>query len=326
MHVLIVNNTQIPAHKYGGTERVIWWLGKDLVKKGHQVSYLVKEGSECDFANVIIYNATKPLKDQIPQNIDVIHLNFITDEILDKPSLTTIHGNTPFNITLPLNSVFVSKNHAERHGSNVYVYNGLDFSDYGDPGLNNNREYFHFLAKAAWRVKNVRGAIDIINKCNEQLMVIGGNRINLKMGLRITPYLNIKFRGMIGGEVKNEYLRHSKGLIFPVLWHEPFGIAITESLYFGCPIFGTPYGSLPELVPAEVGFLSASKTELVNKIKNNDFSSKTCHEYVVKNFSSELMTTKYLNLYQKVLNGEPLNPIAPKLILQQTEKFLPFYT
>ena len=41
MHILIVNNTSIPVQKYGGTERVIWWLGKQLVKMGHQVSYLV---------------------------------------------------------------------------------------------------------------------------------------------------------------------------------------------------------------------------------------------------------------------------------------------
>ena len=39
-------------------------------------------------------------------------------------------------------------------------------------------------------------------------------------------------------------------------WHEPFGIALIEALYFGCPVFGTPYGSLPEIVEEGVqGFL-----------------------------------------------------------------------
>ena len=56
MHILIVNNTTIPAFKYGGTERIIWWLGKDLVKRGHKVTYLVESGSSCDFAAVIPYN------------------------------------------------------------------------------------------------------------------------------------------------------------------------------------------------------------------------------------------------------------------------------
>ncbi|MEF9931013.1 MAG: glycosyltransferase, partial [Bacteroidales bacterium] len=53
---------------------------------------------------------------------------------------------------------------------------------------------------------------------------------------------------MIGGEQKLNILKESKGLIFPVIWNEPFGLAITESLYCGAPVFGTPYGSLPELI------------------------------------------------------------------------------
>ena len=36
MHVLLVNTTPIPVYAYGGTERVIWDLGKSLVKQGHK--------------------------------------------------------------------------------------------------------------------------------------------------------------------------------------------------------------------------------------------------------------------------------------------------
>lgn len=39
MRILIVHNSVIPAHKYGGTERVIWYLGKELVKQGHKVRF-----------------------------------------------------------------------------------------------------------------------------------------------------------------------------------------------------------------------------------------------------------------------------------------------
>jgi glycosyltransferase involved in cell wall biosynthesis len=144
------------------------------------------------------------------------------------------------------------------------------------------------------------------------------------MGIRITPYLNIKFKGMIGGENKNEILRHSKGLIFPVIWQEPFGLAIIESLYFGCPVFGTPYGSLPELVTDKVGFLSASKAELIDKIRANNFSAEACHRYAIESFNSRLMAERYMLLYEKVLGGTPLNSSAPTLRTQQQEKFLPF--
>jgi len=324
MHILIVNNTRIPAHQYGGTERVIWWLGKELVKRGHRVSYLVQEGSSCSFAKIIPYDFSRTVEQQTPADVDLVHFFHGFDEQHSKPSVYTLGGNPPFGSLLPLNTVFVSRNHAERYGSSSFVHNGLDFSDYGDPGLGNKRAYYHFLAKAAWRVKNVRGAIDIINLSKEKLAVLGGHRLNFKMGFRFTPYLNISFKGMVGGEKKNEALRYSKGLLFPVLWHEPFGLAITESLYFGCPVFGTPYGSLPELVAEDVGFLSASKSALAEKVTNNNFKPKTCHEYAVEHFGSELMTERYLEIYQKVMDGEQLNSVNPTLKVAPGDKFLPF--
>jgi glycosyltransferase involved in cell wall biosynthesis len=324
MHILIVNNTRIPAHQYGGTERVIWWLGKALVKIGHKVSYLVEKGSTCDFAEIIAYDFDKTVELQTPKSVDLVHFFYGFGEVHSKPSLYTLEGNVDYGFQLPLNTVFVSKDHAQRHGSNMYVHNGLDFSDYGDPGLDYPREYYHFLAKAAWRVKNLKGAIQIVSKAKEKLVVMGGSRLNFKMGFRFTPNLNIKFKGMIGGNEKNEVMRGSKGLIFPVRWNEPFGVAITESLYFGCPVFGTPYGSLPELITKEVGFLSASSSELTYRLHNNSFSPRACHQYVVDNFSAELMTTRYIDLYNRIISGETLNDSHPTLKRQTTEKFLPF--
>ena len=156
MNILIVNNSVIPALKYGGTERVIWWLGKELVRLGHDVTYLVAKDSYCPFAKVLNYDATIPLNQQIPKNIDVVHLNCGTNELPIKPYISTMHGNTNQQFKLNKNTVFVSKNHAERFGSNVYVHNGLDPEDYGKPSLSNKKNYIHFLGDAAWRVKNVK--------------------------------------------------------------------------------------------------------------------------------------------------------------------------
>jgi glycosyltransferase involved in cell wall biosynthesis len=99
-----------------------------------------------------------------------------------------------------------------------------------------------------------------------------------------------------------------------------------ESLYFGCPVFGTPYGSLPEIVQPHVGFLSNNVSELVHAIKNvNNYSKKDCYEQVMENFTSKQMALNYLKKYETVLSGEHLNKTAPVLQQIQTEKFLPFY-
>ncbi len=327
MHILIVNNTSIPVHKYGGTERVIWWLGKALVKAGHQVSYLVAPGSSCDFANVYTYNESVPFNTLIPAGIDVVHLNHHVNEIPNTPYIQTMHGNLNHAMELDRNTMFVSKNHADRFGSDCYVHNGIDPSDYGSPILNTDavKNYFHFLGDAAWRVKNVKGAIRISKLAHQKLRVVGGVRFNFNQGIRLSFDTHVRFDGMQGGAEKNEIIKYSKGLIFPVRWHEPFGLALIESLYFGCPVFGTPYGSLPEIIIPEVGYLTTTASGLADAVGNiNSYSRKTCHEYVMDNFTHIQMSASYVRLYEKVLNGEKLNPKAPIIQSIQHEKFLPF--
>jgi glycosyltransferase involved in cell wall biosynthesis len=305
---------------------VIWWLGKDLVKRGHQVSYLVGNGSHCDFATgVYTLNHSIPFNQQIPTGVDLVHLNCKVNEQPNIPYIFTLHGNTNDQNPLDLNTVFVSKNHASRYGSDSYVHNGIDPADYGDPGLDQKRNYFHFLGDGAWRVKNLRGAIKIAQQSKIKFRVIGGKRFNFNQGIRLTFDPRIKFEGLIGGVEKNNLLKGSKGLIFPVLWNEPFGLSIVESLYFGCPVFGTPYGSLTEIIQPNVGVTSNSLSALVDAVQNaNQFDSKICHEYVMENFTSTQMTNAYLSKYEMVMNGQQLNKIAPTLTTIQIEKFLPF--
>jgi glycosyltransferase involved in cell wall biosynthesis len=96
-------------------------------------------------------------------------------------------------------------------------------------------------------------------------------------------------------------------------------------LFYGCPIFATPYGSLKELVPNEAGFLSNSETELANALKRvGDFDRNYCHNYAAENFKAQVMANNYLKLYEKVLNGESLHTIAPEFKDRniQKEKYL----
>lgn len=315
MHILFVNKAPIPVFAYGGTERVIWDLGKSLVQLGHQVSYLVPEGSRCEFARVIPIRTDLSWREQVPKGVDLVHFQFnpeSADEI-KLPYLVTQHGNSTEAVPLPRNTVFVSRNHAERHGSTEYVYNGLDWDVYGPVDFTRPRSCFHFLGKAAWRVKNVQGAIDVATDAGVELLVMGGDRLNIKRGFRFTWSRRVKFAGMVGGPLKLELLNASRGLIFPVLWHEPFGLAVIESLYFGCPVFATPYGALPELVPQDCGVLSASRSLLAEAVRHRAFDAQDCHRHAVQNFSALAMARGYLEKYARILDGETLNLAAPAM-------------
>jgi glycosyltransferase involved in cell wall biosynthesis len=317
MHILIASRTKIPVVTYGGTERVIWDLGLELVALGHKVTYLVSAGSHCDFAGVIHINEQIDLRRQLPPNVDVVHFHFCPEFDLDQdfefPYVYTEHGNSVDRPQLPLNAVFLSHNHAQRHGSNQYVYNGLDWRQYGPVDFNQERNHLHFLGKAAWRVKNVAGAIDVALKAGREMSVLGGDRLNIKRGFRYTFSRRITFHGMVGGETKFKLLNSSFGLIFPVRWHEPFGLAVIESLYFGCAVFGTPYGALPEIVSPVCGTLASSADALVHAIKTQRVDPRECHMRAVELFSSQIMCKNYLAKYDEVTSGAQLNSQSPQL-------------
>ncbi|WP_198599207.1 glycosyltransferase [Vibrio sp. 10N.261.55.A7] len=295
----------LPVRNYGGTERVIWDLVYALHLGGHKMTLLAGKGTQCEWARVIEYQPNVPVEAQIPQDIDVVHFHSKFEEI-SAPYMITQHGNS--NGPINPNTVFVSSQHAKNHGAEAFVYNGLNWDNYLKPNFTSVRERFHFLGKAAWRVKNVQGAIDITRKARQKLDVLGGHRLNLKMGFRLTLDRHVSFLGMVDDRVKSKIMTQSKGLVFPVTWHEPFGLAITESLYFGCPVFATPYGSLPELVNEDVGLLSVNESELVSAVSNAKvFSNKRCHEYAQDVFNADAMAKAYVAKYQSVANGEQLN-------------------
>jgi glycosyltransferase involved in cell wall biosynthesis len=326
MHITIVYEGKIPVKTYGGTGRDIWYLGEELSKRGHKVTYLVAEGSESPFAEVIYLDKSQDINQQIPADTDIVNIHYPPKQSILKPHLVSIHGNTNNPDTIfPLNTHFVSKNHAKRFGSEAFIYNGMNWDDYPKPHLTKPRKGFHFLGNAAWKVKNLKAAMKIARRNKTSLDVLGGYRFNFKMGMRFTFDPRIRFHGMVGNDVKASVIEQSKGLIFPVLWHEPMGLAIIESLFYGSPVFGTPYGALPEIVTEDVGFLSDDLTTLVNATANVDkFNNKACHEYAIEYFNAKRMCDKYLDYFEMILDGKSINQIAPQLIEKQEDKYLPF--
>jgi glycosyltransferase involved in cell wall biosynthesis len=318
--ILIVHKVVIPVFAYGGTERVIWDLGKGLVALGHEVSYLVPPGSRCDFAHIVPLDLKRPVLDQIPAGFDVVHMQFNPECEPDYPYLVTEHGNSKQAYPFPPNTVFLSQDHAQRYGASHFVHNGLDWSAYGDvsafldrPYKRDDAAYWHFLAKASWPVKNVAGAIQVAQRAGMRLQVMGGKRLNVSRGFRFTWSPRVQFHGMVGGQAKLDVLAGSNGLIFPVRWPEPFGLALIESLYFGNPVLGTPYGALREIVTPDVGLLSDQAPVLASALRAAAWDRRACHARAVQSFGHVLMARNYMQKYEQVCARQPLHAHQPTL-------------
>ncbi len=300
MHIAIYHDALIPPLKYGGTERIVYWLAKALVVLGNRVSLISKPGSHVPGVEHIPYSNPKhSWETLIPPDVDLVHLWGTPRTPPEKPFLVTIEGNGQLGEKFHSNTIFVSKKHAENHGSHYFVHNGIDVSEFESEPIRD--DYFVFLAKANWKVKNLEGAIKIARKCGVELKVMG-TRFSFPIQWR-----GVQSLGMVGDLEKRKVLKKAKALLFPVRWHEPFGIAIIEALAAGCPVFGTPYGSLPEIITPEVGYLSNRADEIVQALTTAKISSRFCQRRALENFTHIQMAKNYLIYYQEILEKGNLN-------------------
>jgi len=296
MRIALIHGAKLPVQKYGGTERVVWWLAKGLSELGHDVNLVLEPGSSCPFASVY------PLG-QMP-DVEIQHYFHTPSPTPDKPYLVTIEGNGQVGETFLPNTVFVSRNHAVRHSADAFVHNGVDPADYEFRAKKD--DYAIFLAKASWSVKNVAGAIRIARSKKLPLHILGGTRW-------YKSWRGVHWLGMVGGEEKVKEIAGAKGLIFPVRWHEPFGIAVVEAMVSGTPVLASPYGSLPELVSADSGHICHSENEFKEWAgRLGEFSPEKCRDWALSKFHYVGMAKAYLALYEKVLNGEKINRSTPR--------------
>ncbi|WP_017444394.1 glycosyltransferase family 4 protein [Gayadomonas joobiniege] len=311
LHVL-VTRVSLPPRKYGGTQRVVWSLAQAQKAQGHQVRFLWGDAPEVPVGTIKAIKG-QPLNPLIGDWPDIVHFHKAPDEPIDKPYVVTEHFNSQQACEYDINTIFLSKKHAQLNGANCYVYNGLDWSLYGEPNLDSAKKYIHFLGKAKTATKNIQGAISISRQASKKLYVLGGHRFNFGRNAYHCLAPNVRFKGMVGGEKKNQLIANSAALLLPVRWHEPFGLAYIESLYLGCPVFATPYGSLPELIEdPSTGLLSDKSKVLAEGLADlNKFDRRACHYSVKDRFSAQTMAQGYQTCYEKVLAGEQLNTRKP---------------
>jgi glycosyltransferase involved in cell wall biosynthesis len=301
----------VPPKLYGGTERVVYWLGKALVELGHRVTLIANAQSRISGVEL------RPLPENkydlpawlklIPDSTDILHLWDKTEATLKKPFVITAEGNGQPGEQFPLNTIFVSLKHAANHGSRHFVHNGIDPSDYL---FSEKRENFAvFLAKARWKVKNFHGAMAVAHRAGIELRVLGSRNWPFNLQRLFPKIRGVRYYGMLGGSEKAEIISRARCSIFPVRWHEPFGISTIEAMVSGAYVVGTPYGSLPEIVTPEVGVLSANANELAEAVRNpQQFNPQTCRNRVLCGGFTHLdMARKYLKYYEQVLTRGSLD-------------------
>jgi glycosyltransferase involved in cell wall biosynthesis len=301
MRIALLHNTVLPPARYGGIERIVVSLVHQYRKLGHEVVLLCAKGSSMEGVETVVVPpdlALRPITSWLPKGIDFLHSHEPLRERPPIPFLITIHGNgSPEERYFP-NTNFLSESHARTHGAKIFVYNGVDTERF--PFVEKKEDYVVFLARASWRIKNLKTCIDFARDLKVKLVVMGGEGRNSEY---------VEYRGMIGeAEGKLDILARARALLYPTNWDEPCAVAPLESLACGTPVIASTNGCMPELVRPGTGFTCSTYPEFLSAwSKIESISPSACRESVLNHFSLERMAKDYLALMERIMKHGDLD-------------------
>lgn len=334
---------RVPPEGYGGTERVMYELIVELVRRGHDVTTFASGDSDVPGRHVpTVPLALRPAEftddpmgfflttilavlDREHQ-FDVIHSHLEWSSILlaraaSAPVVATFHGrlDLPWSRELlasptPASLVAISNNQATPHPDLDWtvVYNGLTL---GNAPLERRRsDALCFVGRVALE-KGIVEAIEIARIAGRPL------RIAAKIapaGAEHEYYENVfkpaleaagssvEFLGEVSGSERDELLAESYAALMPGSWPEPFGLAAIEALACGTPVLARRVGGLPEIIRDGIdGFFGDDPTEIAYFVPEVETLDRNAiRTSVVDRFSASRMADGYEALYRRVLGGE----------------------
>ena len=330
----------IPPKKYGGVERVIYYLIKGLQENGHEVILLAPGDSEVDCELIPICDkhsffgkdkkeqdklveknkeirqkTIELLTDLLPE-IDIIHSHGIDlSEFRNFPHVMTLHGMFTiqqmdyFKQRRNLNYTSISLNQRKSFPGLNYVgnvYNGEDHDEF--PFIAKPKQYLSFIGRFD-REKNPLDAIELAINSNMKIKLAG--KIDFQgrdyFNKVIKPYFKhplVEYLGEIGMEDKVELLSNSACNLHPINFREPYGLTVLEAAYCGTPTMAIRRGSMPELIEdGRTGVLVEDFAEGYHKLED---CLKMDRKYIsVRSkslFNYNNMAKGYTDAYKKVIS------------------------
>lgn len=338
LNILIIVDPGIPVPPsgYGGIERVAALLAIEYNRRGHKVTILASKGSEIYGCKV--YNNGSPGFPMSPlrrftalvKTCIFLALNFRKFDLIQnfgrlayffpilnsnvkkvmcyqrEISLTNIH----YFIKFPQKNAYLvgcSKNliaNKNLKGKWHVVHNPINFSYYNSGIFNDLSMPLIFLSRICFE-KGCHIAIKVAKATNNKLIIAG----NLSSGVDdrkyfqefVEPHIDgqqIVYVGEVNDSQKKHYLSNSKAMLFPILWEEPFGIVMIESMACGTPVIAFNRGSVDEVIDQGItGFKVNNEHEMIVAILNiQQVDRLICRQHAQQRFDVEVIASQYLSL------------------------------
>jgi len=337
----------VPPIRYGGTELFVAQLavgldrlGADVVVYGNgqsslpvEVKWLYPE-SEWPIQGEIygnfkdINHCAWAMRDAADSS-DIIHINgapgLAHSRFLRQPVVNTIHHPFEQNLTAfysyypAVQFVCISEFQRRQHRlpNSRTIPHGVDLDQY--QLVETKEPYLSFIGRIA-PVKGVHLAIEVAKLSGIPLKIAGQIQPVFQdyYESQVKPHIDGKFIEFIGEAdlaAKNELLGKSLAMVFPIQWHEPFGLVMVEAMACGTPVLAMPGGSVAEVIEDGVsGYVCVTVEEMAKRAQSLAFDPKQVRAYVSERFSLETMLRSYLSLYQELMGipraGAPETAVA----------------
>jgi glycosyltransferase involved in cell wall biosynthesis len=333
---------RVPPRAYGGTERVVFELVRELDRRGHEVTTFASGDSEVPGRHVVtVPEALRPAGytgDSLPyfnltmlsvldriDEFDLIHshlewVSTLLARVVPIPVIATFHGRldlpwaaeTLAGTTAGL--VAISQNQASAHPNIEWagiVHNGLTLDD--SPFERRRGDSLCFVGRVAPE-KGIIEAIEIAKLTGRPL------RIAAKVGPLppertyydevFKPALaaagsQVEYLGEVEQAERDELFAESYAALMPGSWPEPFGLVAIEALACGTPVVTRRVGALPEIIRDGVdGYFGDDVAEMAFKLDLvGELDRTEISRSVRERFSARRMTDAYEEIYRTALAG-----------------------
>lgn len=327
----------VPPTHYGAVEVIVEQLALGFQANGHEVLLCTTGDSRCPVPRHV--TRARSAGDRIGQAViefghgmdaydtaqrcDIVHDHTIVGPAYahrfpDLPVVATVHG--------PLDDEHVAV--YARAGTNVATVaisasqcesvRGFSVAGVIHHGLDANRftfgparrDFCLFLGRMAPE-KGAHLAIDAARKAHAPLALAGKVRsaaehayFEAEVAPRLSDDDGIFFVGEVDDDRKRTLLAKASCLLFPILWHEPFGLVQLEAMASGTPVVAFPKGATPEIVEhGQTGFLCRDGEDMARAIRRiGELDRAACRAAVEGHFSARRMVGDYLALFERILD------------------------
>jgi glycosyltransferase involved in cell wall biosynthesis len=332
---------RVPPPAYGGTELVVSLLTDELVRRGHEVTLFATADSMTlakldpgapralrldglTLPEYVVYEAMQLSKvfdradefDLIHSHMDWATLPYAN--LVKTPVVHTIHGlfQTPMIEKMYVqnrhqNFISISDSHRRTELDLNYVatvYNGIDPSSYEFHPEPSDPPYLAYFARMS-REKGPLLAIEIAKRTGWKLKMAGKVDFHNEdfFKAEVEPLIDgdqIEYLGEATHDQKSDIMGGAYATLCPIIWKEPFGLVMPESMVCGTPVIAMTIGSAPELiVHGKTGFLCDTIEECVAALgRIPEIDRRACRTHVEENFGVKKMASNYEAVYRQVLS------------------------